>query len=237
MPNDVPKTASTAPVLGSQGRKVATSASTPHHAHEPGRRGAWDKVKPAAELNASRRREVLDSGSGGPPFQRRGYASDDWCWSTGTPTPPGSLLQPPQARVHVRREGLGFRAMPEKISRPVGQAALVEGRRRAAAPRHLCGGRPPPAVHSAFPQGAAPSPGVRPVRGRALGVEIRASSDGPPDDKALRPERPTRSGSPSSTTRLQPPPLCLAAADVGIASRRCAGGQVGRDRARNSPRR
>jgi cytochrome c551/c552 len=193
MPNDVPKTAlDPHPYWGSQGRKVGDIRKyllitrTSQDAA-----GAWDKVKPAAELNALKAAgKFLDL------WQWRAGRSNavgmpvtTGCWSTGTPTPAAPLFSRPKPEFMFDREDAGFAPSREKISGRVGQAAWSRGRPRCHWPQATFAEGD--FLRSTFSAPAGQRRGC-PTFGRYADghwvVEIRRKQvTGHPDDKALRP--------------------------------------------------
>ena len=197
MPNDVPKTAlDPHPYWGSQGRKVGDIRKyllitrTSQDAA-----GAWDKVKPATDLNALKAAgKFLDL------WQWRagrsnavGYASDDWVLEyRNTDAGQAPFFSRPKPEFMFDEKALGFRAMPEKdLQARLGQAALVEG--KTAVPltpqATFAEGDLLPQYIQRLPQGSGTD--VQAFGRYADGhwvVEIRRRQvTGHPDDKALRP--------------------------------------------------
>jgi len=197
MPNDVPKTAlDPHPYWGSQGRKVGDIRKyllitrTSQDAA-----GAWDKVKPATDLNALKAAgKFLDL------WQWRagrsnavGYASDDWVMEyRNTDAGRAPFFSRPKPEFMFDEKTLGFRAIPAKdLPARLGQAALVEGKTAVplAPQATFAEGDLLPQYIQRDPQGSGAD--VQTFGRYADGhwvVEIRRKQvTGHPDDKALRP--------------------------------------------------
>ncbi|MFA5026966.1 MAG: ethylbenzene dehydrogenase-related protein [Candidatus Methylomirabilota bacterium] len=134
MPNDVPrKTLESHPYWGETGRKVGDIRKylLITRTGQDGA-GAWDKVKPAAQLTALKAAgKYLDL------WQWRagrsnavGYASDDWVMEyRNTDAGRSPFSGPSRPGFMFDEQALGFRAIPEKeLPARLGQAALVEGK-------------------------------------------------------------------------------------------------------------
>jgi hypothetical protein len=197
MPQDVPRKAiEPHPYWGTQGRKVGDIRKyllVTRTAQDAA--GAWDKVKPVAELNALKAAgKFLDL------WQWRagrsaavGYASDDWVMEyRNTDAGRSPFFNRPKAEFMFDEKALGFRAIPEKdLQARLGQAALVEG--KTAVPltpqATFAEGDILPQYIQREPQGSGAD--VQAFGRYADGhwvVEIRRKQvTGHPDDKALRP--------------------------------------------------
>jgi len=199
MPKDVPRSAiDPHPYWGSQGRKAGDIRKylliTRTSQDEA---GAWDKVKPAAELNALKAAgKFLDL------WQWRagrsnsvGYASDDWVLEYRNGDAGRSpFFSRPKPEFMYDEKVVGFRAIPEaELQARMGQAALIEG--KTAVPlnpqaKFAEGDLLPQYIHRE-PQGS--SADVQAFGRYADGhwvVEIRRKlNSGNPDDRAIRPGR------------------------------------------------
>jgi len=199
MPKDVPRSAiDPHPYWGSQGRKAGDIRKylliTRTSQDEA---GAWDKVKPAAELNALKAAgKFLDL------WQWRagrsnsvGYASDDWVLEYRNGDAGRSpFFSRPKPEFMYDEKVVGFRAIPEaELQARMGQAALIEG--KTAVPlnpqaKFAEGDLLPQYIHRE-PQGS--SADVQAFGRYADGhwvVEIRRKlNTGNPDDRAIRPGR------------------------------------------------
>ncbi len=134
MPKDVPRSAiDPHPYWGPQGRRVGDirkylliSRTASDEA------GAWDKVKPAAELNRLKAEgKFLDL------WQWRaarsngiGYASDDWVLEyRNSDAGRAPFFSRPKPEFMYNEKVVGFRAIPEaEVQARMGQSALIEGK-------------------------------------------------------------------------------------------------------------
>lgn len=184
------------PYLGSQGRKVGDIRKyllVTRTGQDDA--GAWDKVKPVAELNALKAAgKFLDL------WQWRagrssavGYASDDWVLEyRNTDAGRSPFTGPAKPQFMYDEKALGFRAIPEKeLPARLGQAALIEGKTAVplAPGATFSEGDLLPQQIQRVPQGSGAD--VQAFGRYADGhwvVEIRRKLvTGHPDDKALRP--------------------------------------------------
>ncbi|MFB3816928.1 MAG: ethylbenzene dehydrogenase-related protein [Candidatus Methylomirabilales bacterium] len=199
MPKDVPKKAlDPHPYWGQQGRKVGDIRKylliTRTGQDET---GAWDRVKPAADLAALKAGgKFLDL------WQWRagrsnavGYASDDWVLEyRNTDAGRAPFFSRPKPEFMFDEKAVGFRAIPEKeLQARMGQAALIEGKTAAALNPQaaFATGDVLPQYLTRQPQGSGAD--VQAFGRYADGhwvVEMRRKlTTGNPDDKALRPGR------------------------------------------------
>lgn len=196
MPRDVPKSAlDPHPYWGQQGRKVGDIRKyllISRTARDDA--GAWDKVKPAAELN-----RLKAAGKFLDLWQWRaarsngvGYASDDWVleYRNGD-AGRAPFFSRPKPEFMYDEKVVGFRAIPEaELQARMGKAALIEG--KTAVPFDP---KAPFAVGDLLPQYILREPQGSGADVQASGryadgywvVEMRRKlNTGNPDDRVLR---------------------------------------------------
>lgn len=199
MPKDVPRSAiDPHPYWGQKGRRVGDirkylliSRTAQDEA------GAWDKVKPAADLNKLKTAgKLLDLWQWRAARSNAvGYASDDWVLeyrnSDAGRTP---FFNPPKPEFMYDEKNTGFRAIPEaELPARMGQTALIEKRNAVALDPNakFAVGDLLPQYLQREPQGSAADVQAfgRYVDGHWV-VELRRKlNTGNPDDKVLRPGR------------------------------------------------
>jgi Ethylbenzene dehydrogenase len=196
MPRDVPRKAiDPHPYWGEKGRRVGDVRKyllITRTAQDDA--GAWDKVKPAADLN-----KLKSAGKFLELWQWRaarsngvGYASDDWVLEYRNGDAGRSpFFNPPKPQFMYDEKITGFRAIPEsQLQARMGQAALIEKKNAVALDPNakFAVGDLLPQYLLREPEGSAAD--IQ-AFGRYVGghwvVELRRKLDtGQPDDKALR---------------------------------------------------
>jgi hypothetical protein len=199
MPQDVPRTAiDPHPYWGQKGRRVGDIRKylmISRTARDDA--GAWDKVKPVAELN-----NLKAAGKFLELWQWRaarsnavGYASDDWVLEYRNGDAGRSpFFNPPKPQFMYDEKVVGFRAIPEgELQARMGQAALIEKKNAVALDPNAKF-----AVGDLLPQYLQREPEGSGADVQAFGryvdghwvVELRRKlNTGHPDDKVLRPGR------------------------------------------------
>ena len=179
MPRDVPRKAiDPHPYWGAKGRRVGDIRKyllITRTARDDD--GAWDKVKPAADLN-----KLKAAGKYLDLWQWRaarsnavGYASDDWVLEYRNGDAGRSpFFNPPKPQFMYDEKTTGFQAIPEsQLEARMGQAALIE--KKNAVPldpnaKFAVRGRPAAPVSPARTGGKRRRcPGVRAICRRTLG--------------------------------------------------------------------
>jgi Ethylbenzene dehydrogenase len=196
MPRDVPRKAiDPHPYWGEKGRRVGDIRKyllISRVAQDDG--GAWDKVKPAADLN-----KLKTAGKYLDLWQWRaarsnavGYASDDWVLEYRNGDAGRSpFFNPPKPQFMYDEKLTGFRAIPESdLAARMGKAALIEKKNAVALDTNAKF-----AVGDLLPQYLLREPEGSAADIQAFGqyvnghwvVELRRKlNTGNPDDKALR---------------------------------------------------
>ena len=199
MPMDVPRKAiDPHPYWGQKGRRVGDIRKylmISRTARDEA--GAWDKVKPAAELNSLKAAgKFLDLWQWRAARSNAvGYASDDWVLEyRNSDAGRSPFFNPPKPQFMYDEKVTGFRAIPEaELQVRMGQAALIEKKTAVAFDPNAKF-----AVGDLLPQYLLREPQGSAADVQAFGrysdghwvVELRRKlNTGNPDDKVLRPGR------------------------------------------------
>ena len=199
MPMDVPRKAiDPHPYWGQKGRRVGDIRKylmVSRTARDEA--GAWDKVKPAAELNSLKAAgKFLDLWQWRAARSNAvGYASDDWVLEyRNSDAGRSPFFNPPKPQFMYDEKVTGFRAIPEaELQSRMGQAALIEKKTAVALDPNAKF-----AVGDLLPQYLLREPQGSAADVQAFGrysdghwvVELRRKlNTGNPDDKVLRPGR------------------------------------------------
>jgi len=199
MPKDVPRSAiDPHPYWGQKGRRVGDIRKyllITRTARDEA--GAWDKVKPAGDLN-----NLKAAGKFLDLWQWRagrsnavGYASDDWVLEYRNGDAGRSpFSNPPKPQFMYDEKVVGFRAIPEAaLQARMGRAALIEKKNAVALDPNakFAAGDLVPQYVQREPEGSAADVLVfgRYVDGHWVVEFRRKLNTGHPDDKVLRPGR------------------------------------------------